>query len=98
MTTSGVVTKKSGTSFAAPIVTGVIAQMMEAKEGLKSSPKKVKSILLASADYHKINPDRVQTKYWYCIDDNVVGNFLMMLQLYPNMMPSLLPLVPSSYL
>ncbi|MBQ3195459.1 MAG: S8 family serine peptidase [Clostridia bacterium] len=76
VTTSGVVTKKSGTSFAAPIVTGVIAQMMEANEGLKSSPKKVKSILLASADYHKINPDRVQTQYWYCIDDNVVGNFL----------------------
>ena len=75
VTTGGVVTEKHGTSFSAPIVTGVIAQMMEANEDLKNSPKKVKSILLASADYHKINPDRDQTTYDYCIDDVDVGNF-----------------------
>ncbi|MBE6678868.1 MAG: hypothetical protein E7597_08770 [Ruminococcaceae bacterium] len=76
VTSSGEITAVTGTSFSAPIVTGVIAQMMEANEDLKDSPKKIKSILLASADYHKINPDRDQNLGSHCIEDNEVGTFL----------------------
>ncbi len=58
-----------GTSIAAPIVTGVIAQMMEANTSLKNDGKRVKSILLASADYHKINPMRDPSSIRYNIYD-----------------------------
>lgn len=40
----------SGTSFAAPYVTGVIAQMFQADETLMGNPIKTKAILLAGAD------------------------------------------------
>ena len=39
-----------GTSYAAPFVTGVIAQMFQADETLMGNPTKTKSVLLAGAD------------------------------------------------
>ena len=46
----------SGTSFAAPIVTGIIAQMMEAGGSkLRNDPTLVKALLLLSADGSKIS-------------------------------------------
>lgn len=51
----------SGTSFAAPIVTGMIAQMMEADPQLKTNPSKVKALVCMSAQssymsaYYDIN-------------------------------------------
>jgi len=47
----------SGTSLAAPVVTGIIAQMMEARSYLKYSPNKVKSILFAAANPNKISAE-----------------------------------------
>ncbi len=69
----------NGTSYSAPIVTGIIAQMMEANSDLKSVSNihYVKSILLASAEHHKIDPDRDNTlQEGHCIDDALVGNYL----------------------
>ena len=40
----------SGTSFSAPYVTGVVAQMMEANSSLKTSYTRVKALLLVSAN------------------------------------------------
>jgi len=40
----------SGTSFAAPLVTGVVAQMMQASPGLKNSPLAVKAHLVWGAN------------------------------------------------
>lgn len=77
-TVAGENTPITGTSLAAPMVTGVIAQMMEANPSLKNdnaANKKIKSMLIASADYHKINPDRNNSAYYY-IDDTPVENFL----------------------
>lgn len=65
----GTVSSGSGTSYAAPVVTGIIAQMMEANSELttKTGQLKVKSMLLTGAQYSKIS----------CADnDGFVGNFL----------------------
>ena len=48
------VDSESGTSYAAPVVTGIIAQMMEANSVLKTNPNAVKATLLLSADESKI--------------------------------------------
>lgn len=47
-------TPPSGTSFSAPVVTGVIAQMMQANPSLKANPTAVKSKLLLAADSSKV--------------------------------------------
>lgn len=54
---NGVVMCGTGTSFSAPLVTGVVAQMMEANVNLKNNPTMVKSKLLASADVSKISTE-----------------------------------------
>ena len=45
----------SGTSYSAPLVTGVIAQMLQANQALIGHPTEIKAILLASADQSKIS-------------------------------------------
>ena len=47
--------KASGTSCAAPIVTGIIAQMLQAKSGIRNNPTMVKAILMLSAERSKIS-------------------------------------------
>lgn len=54
----------SGTSFAAPIVTGIIAQMMQAKTTLQLNPVGTKAELLLGADDDKISTiDNAQVNY-----------------------------------
>ncbi len=67
----------TGTSFSAPIITGIIAQMMEADPTLKGngSSKKVKSMLLSATEYSKIESDRDNTAA-YIIDDSFVSNYM----------------------
>lgn len=48
---------QTGTSCAAPLVTGVIAQMMQASPGLKQRPYDVKAKLMLGADRSKITGD-----------------------------------------
>ena len=64
----------SGTSFAAPIVSGIIAQMLESNANI--TPLDVKSILIAGAEYSKIDIDRNNTINEYAIDDYDVGAHL----------------------
>ncbi|MCL2837614.1 MAG: S8/S53 family peptidase [Oscillospiraceae bacterium] len=45
----------TGTSMAAPIVTGVVAQMMEANPELKTNPRAVKARLVLAADPNRIS-------------------------------------------
>lgn len=74
---SGIVETKTGTSCSAPIVSGVIAQMLEANPSLKHyGATMVKSILLAGAEYSKLDGDRDNSVYDYCIDDYLVGLYL----------------------
>ncbi len=51
---NGEVEMSWGTSLSAPIVTGVVAQMMQAKSILKGDPLKVKAALLHAAESSKI--------------------------------------------
>ena len=46
---------ESGTSYAAPFVTGVVAQIFQANEALMDSPTKTKAVLLAGADPTKVS-------------------------------------------
>jgi hypothetical protein len=46
----------TGTSFSAPVIAGVIAQMMQANPALVNIPTAVKSKLLLAADSSKISP------------------------------------------
>lgn len=52
----------SGTSFAAPYVTGTVAQMLHAKPALATHPGQIKSILLASA-WRKMEEEWYQNSY-----------------------------------
>ncbi len=52
---SGSVYCDSGTSFSAPMVTGVIAQMLEANPELEGNPVAIKANLLLGADYDKMS-------------------------------------------
>lgn len=61
----------SGTSFAAPQVTGVIAQLMQVKPALKKKQDQMKAILCASAIY-RISGDQLEQssgdpRYEYCL-------------------------------
>ena len=49
------VSSRTGTSFAAPLVAGVVAQLHQAKQTLKTNPVETKAILLAGADYNVIS-------------------------------------------
>ena len=49
------ITTDSGTSYAAPMVTGVIAQMMEYSPNMIGHPTRIKACLLLSADRTKIS-------------------------------------------
>lgn len=52
----------SGTSFAAPMVTGVVAQMMERNPALMTEPEAVKAILIASATHNIEGSSRLSDK------------------------------------
>ena len=53
-------TSISGTSFAAPHVTGAAALLIQTHTGLKSRPEALKAILLASAGHDIVGPDNYQ--------------------------------------
>ncbi len=74
VTSSLTISPSHGTSLSAPNVTGVVAQMFEANPDI--TPQEAKNILLASADYSKINPDRDDTEHYYCVDDVNIGSYL----------------------
>lgn len=66
----------SGTSYAAPFVTGIIAQMFQADETLMDSPSRAKATLLAGADPTVIssnNNDSVYTDTVLIRDKSGVG-------------------------
>ncbi len=68
------VSRVSGTSFSAPIVTGVLAQILQANETLISENMQLraKSMLLAGAEHRRIS---VSAGHEY-VSDTSVGNFL----------------------
>ena len=45
----------NGTSFSAPLVTGVIAQLQQANASLKTNPTAAKAVLLAGADFDTVS-------------------------------------------
>lgn len=57
---------KNGTSFSAPIVTGIVAQMMSENFGLKGNPLAVKAALILGADHSELN----------IVNDTQKGNYL----------------------
>lgn len=54
--------RKTGTSFAAPLVTGVVAQLHEANASLIGNPTATKAVLLAGADFEAISA--TDNEYW----------------------------------
>lgn len=62
----GTIYTDTGTSFSAPHITGIIAQMMQVNSTLKTNPAGVKSRLLLAADYSKITTT----------DNSHVGDYL----------------------
>lgn len=55
----------TGNSFSAPMVTGVVAQLHQVNQSLKSNPTKTKALILAGAD-----PTMVSTSSNYAVDYN----------------------------
>jgi len=53
---NGELTARSGTSVAAPMVTGTVALMQQANPGLRAWPGVMKAVILATARYSKIIP------------------------------------------
>lgn len=49
------VSLENGTSLAAPIITGIVAQMIDADSSLVGNPTKIKALLLLGADSSKIS-------------------------------------------
>ncbi|MCB6414839.1 S8 family serine peptidase [Faecalimonas umbilicata] len=70
---AGVLSTASGTSFAAPIVTGVVAQMMQAKSSLKTNPTAVKAALLLGSDKSKISTNNNVSVEGYLKDKSGAG-------------------------
>lgn len=67
VTSTNTVTSSTGTSLSAPIVTGIVAQAMQAYPNLMKSPYGSKAIIALSADYSLIQTNN---------GNSAVGNYL----------------------
>ena len=67
------VSQGSGTSFATPIVTGIVAQMMQANSSLKNDPNTLKAALLQGAENSKITSNNNSVINSYMKDRSGVG-------------------------
>ena len=55
--TSADIVNSNGTSYSAPLVTGIVAQLHQAKNTLKSNPAATKAIIIAGASHDKVYDD-----------------------------------------